>query len=106
MLSKYQKQIDDSVQKFAVPYWSPLSNLAHLIEEVGEVSRMLNAEFGDKPMKPTDNPDTLAEEIADVIYSALCLANSQGIDMDEPMRLAIGKLETRDKDRFEKKAVV
>lgn len=102
-LRDYQKQIDDTVQPYAKPYWDPLSNLARLAEEVGEVSRILNAEFGDKPKKPAEEHEKLEDELADVLYTVLCIANSQNIVMDEPLQRAINKLLTRDKDRFEKK---
>ena len=102
-LKTYQQQIDQTVQNLEKPYWSPLSILARTIEEVGEVARILNHKFGDKPKKPTEEHEDLADEIADVIYSMLCLANSQGIELDEPMQKVIAKLQNRDKDRFAKK---
>jgi len=104
-LSDYQKQIDDNVQQFAKPYWHPLSQLARLSEEVGEVSRILNHKYGDKPKKPDEMHEDLADELADVMYTVLCMANSEGIQMDEPLQKAIDKLMTRDKDRFEKKSI-
>ena len=103
-LQYYQHKIDDSVQQYEKPYWAPLSILARLSEEVGEVARILNHQFGDKPKKLGEEHDDLADELADVMYAVLCLANSQGIDLDEAMERAIAKLETRDKDRFAKKA--
>ena len=103
-LRDYQKQIDDMLQQYEKPYWHPLSQLARMTEEVGEVSRILNHQFGDKPKKPTEEHDDLADELADVIYTALCLANSQGIELDEPMQRVIAKLETRDAGRFRKKS--
>ena len=103
-LQDYQQKIDDSVQPYAKPYWDPLSNLARLIEEVGEVARILNAKYGDKPAKPGEVHQDLADELADVLYAVMCLANSEGIELDAPMQRAIDKLLTRDKDRFEKKA--
>jgi NTP pyrophosphatase (non-canonical NTP hydrolase) len=102
-LQAYQQQIDDTVQPYAKPYWDPLSNLARLTEEVGEVARILNAQYGDKPKKPGEVHEELSEELADVIHTVLCIANSQNIVMDEPLQRAINKLLTRDKDRFEKK---
>lgn len=102
-LQDYQKQIDDTVQPYVKPYWDPLSNLARLIEEVGEVARILNAEYGDKPKKLAEQHEKLEDELADVLYTVLCIANSQSIVMDEPLKRAINKLLTRDKDRFEKK---
>jgi NTP pyrophosphatase (non-canonical NTP hydrolase) len=103
-LADYQKQVDDNVQQFAKPYWHPLSQLARLSEEVGEVARILNHKYGDKPKKPTEVHEDLADEIADVIYTMICLANSEHIDLDPALQKSIDKLMTRDKDRFEKKA--
>lgn len=102
-LQVYQDQIDEMLQAYVKPYWHPLSNLARLSEEVGEVARILNAQYGDKPKKPNEEHEELADELADVLYTVICLANSQGIQLDEPMQRAIAKLETRDKGRFEKK---
>ena len=103
-LKHYQQLIDDMVQQYEKPYWHPLSNLARLSEEVGEVARILNHQFGDKPKKPDETHEDLADELADVLYTVICLANSQGISLDEPMHRAIAKLETRDKGRFAKKS--
>lgn len=103
-LSEYQKQIDEQLQQYEKPYWHPLSNLARLAEEVGEVSRILNHQYGDKPKKSGEQHEDLGDELADVIYTVICIANSQGIDLQVPMQKAIAKLETRDKDRFKRKA--
>ncbi len=102
-LQVYQQQIDETVQQYAKPYWHPLSQLARVTEEVGEVARILNAKYGDKPAKPGEVHDDLGDELADVIYGILCIANNEGIDMDESMKRAINKLVVRDKDRFERK---
>jgi NTP pyrophosphatase (non-canonical NTP hydrolase) len=102
-LQKYQKQIDDMLQNYEKPYWSPLSILARLTEETGEVARIINHRFGDKPKKPTEEHEDLADELADVLYTVICMANSQGIKLDEPLERAIAKLETRDVGRFKKK---
>ncbi len=102
-LQSYQKQIDDMLQAYEKPYWHPLSQLARLIEEVGEVSRILNHQYGDKPKKAIETHEPLEDELADVLYTVLCLANSQGIGLDQAMQRAIAKLETRDAGRFQKK---
>ncbi len=102
-LSDYQRQIDDSVRPYEKPYWHPLSQLARTTEEVGEVARILNHLYGDKPKKPTEQHEDLGEELADVIYTILCIANNLKIDLDEPINKVIDKLESRDKDRFKKK---
>ena len=104
LLAQYQKRIDDMLQEYEKPYWHPLSQLARLIEEVGEVSRILNHQFGDKPKKPNEEHEKLEDELADVLYTVLCLANSQGLQLDEPLNKAIAKLEIRDSGRFAKKS--
>ena len=91
------------LQQYEKPYWSPLSILTRMAEEVGEVARIVNHKFGDKPKKATEEHEDLGDELADVIYAVICMANSQGIKLDEHLERAIAKLETRDKDRFVKK---
>jgi len=104
MLEIYQKRIDTILKQYEKPYWDPLSQLARLAEEVGEVGRILNHRFGDKPKKPTEAPDDLEEELADVLYTVICLANSQNINLDKALERAIHKMEVRDRDRFTKKS--
>lgn len=102
-LSALQKQIDEILQDYEKPYWHPLSNVARLSEEVGEVARIVNHMYGDKPKKTTESPDDLEDELADVLWTIICLANQEGIDLDRGMQRAIDKLLIRDKDRFKKK---
>ena len=102
-ISEYQKHVDEILQQYKKPYWEPLSQLARLTEEVGEVSRILNHAYGDKPKKDTEEHEDLADELADVVYTAVVLANSQGIDLQEPLMKALEKLQVRDAGRFEKK---
>lgn len=102
-LVDYQKRLDDQLQQYEKPYWQPLSILARLTEEVGEVARILNHDFGDKPKKPDEEHEPLGGELADVIHACLCLANSQGIELDPYLEKALAKLETRDEGRFAKK---
>lgn len=102
-LSDLQKKIDAILQGYEKPYWEPLSNVARLVEEVGEVARIVNHQYGDKPKKQNENPDDLEDELADVLWTVICLANSQGIDLDKGIERAINKLVVRDKDRFKKK---
>lgn len=98
-LKKYQDHID-TVSKGQGGYWHPLSILARITEEVGEVARLLNHLYGDKPKKKTEAKQELDEEIADVMYALICLANREKIDLDKAMRKVILKAETRDKNRF------
>lgn len=104
-LRDYQQQVDAALQPLAKPYWDPLSQLARLTEEVGELARILNHLYGDKPKKPSDELSEMADEIADIIFCVLALANSQGItNLDEAMKRAISKLDERDRDRYARKA--
>lgn len=102
-LQAYQTQIDEMLQQYEKPYWAPLSIMARLTEEVGEVARIVNHLHGDKPKKTSETEQDLADELADVLYTVICMANSQGIKLDEPLQKAIAKLETRDEGRFKMK---
>ena len=77
--------------------------MASLVEEVGEVARELNHQFGPKKKKATEDKEDLEEELGDVIYTVVCLANSLGLDLDRAMKKVMKKINTRDKDRWEKK---
>jgi NTP pyrophosphatase (non-canonical NTP hydrolase) len=103
-LQKYQEEIDTELQQYEKPYWHPLSQLARIIEEVGETARILNDKHGDKPKKASDGELDLEEELGDILYSICCLANTEGINLDAALRRAMGKLSTRDAGRFKKKA--
>jgi len=100
---KIQKEVDEWVGQYKLGYFKPLENLARLTEEVGEVARELNHKFGPKKKKETEAKGDLEEEVADVIYTVVCLANSLGIDLDRAWNKVMKKLYTRDKDRWEKK---
>lgn len=67
------------------------------------MARILNHQYGDKPKKPDEEHNELADELADIIYAVICLANSQHIELDRAMQKSIKKLSTRDKDRFKLK---
>ena len=102
-LADYQKQVDDSLQPLAKPYWDPLSQLARIVEEVGETARILNHKYGDKPKKPGEIHEELADELADIIHAIICLANGENIELDPAMEKAIAKISTRDMNRFARK---
>ncbi len=102
-LTNLQKQIDDILQGYQKPYWEPLSMVARLTEEVGEVARVVNHRYGDKPKKPGEDEDDLEGELADVLWTIICLANREGVSLERGMDKAVQKLLVRDKDRFDKK---
>lgn len=102
-MKKHQKAIDDWVQGYAEPYWPPLSIFARIAEEVGEVGRILNHMYGSKPKKASEEKQELGEEIADVMFALICLANQHGIDLDTEIEKVIEKSKIRDDKRFIKK---
>jgi NTP pyrophosphatase (non-canonical NTP hydrolase) len=102
-LKQNQKEVDDWIGQYKLGYFKPLEILARLTEEVGEVARELNHMFGPKKKKPGEVEAHLEEELADVIYTVVCLANSQKIDLDKAWKRMMAKYNFRDKDRWEKK---
>lgn len=102
-LQKYQQDVDVWASQFETPYWKPLEMMARLSEETGEVARELNHQFGPKKKKSNEQEGQLGEEIADVLFTLLCLANSQKIDLDESFQKVLDKCYGRDNNRFEKK---
>jgi len=99
-LREAQQAVDAWISQFREGYWPPLSNLARLIEEVGELARELNHRFGHKPKKPGEPEQPLDLEIADCLFVLIALANEQGIDLDDAFRRVLEKYRTRDARRW------
>ncbi|MBU0999703.1 nucleotide pyrophosphohydrolase [Patescibacteria group bacterium] len=95
-----QKEIDKVFKKNGFTYFHPLSQFARLVEETGELARILNHLYGDKPKKDSEKKQNLQEEMGDVLFTLLCLANSTGIDLDKGFEKSIKKLLSRDKTRY------
>ncbi|MFP3948307.1 MAG: nucleotide pyrophosphohydrolase [Longimicrobiales bacterium] len=98
-----QRRVDEWIGRFEEGYWPPLANLARLVEEVGELARLLNHEFGPKTKKSEEARQELAEELADVLFVIMALANEQGIDLDEAFEGVLEKYRRRDSDRWTRK---
>jgi NTP pyrophosphatase (non-canonical NTP hydrolase) len=95
-----QARVDAWISQFEEGYWPPLTNLARLIEEVGELAREMNHRFGHK-IKKDDEPDQdLAIELADVLFVLLVIANEQEIELDVALERVLEKYRTRDADRW------
>lgn len=90
-LSKLQKQVDDWIKTHGVRYFNELTNMAQLTEEVGEVARIIARRYGEQSEKPSDKEKNLGEELSDVLFVVLCLANQTGVDLqaafDKKMQL-------------------
>lgn len=102
-LKKIQDDVDNWVSQYKEGYWKPHEIYARLGEEVGEVGREINHLFRPKKKKSGEYRRELGEEIADVLFTLCCLANSQKIDLDDAWKKVIAKYNSRDKDRYEKK---
>ena len=85
-IAEYQKIVDDWIQDVGVRYYSELTNLAELMEEVGEVARIISREYGDQSFKESDKNYELADELSDVFFVLVCLANQTGIDLSEAIK--------------------
>ena len=99
-LSEMQRAVDDWISQWEEGYFSELSNLARLTEEVGELARLINNLHGDKKPKEDESPDDLAEEFGDVLFVLITLANSLEVDLDYALADVLDKYDIRDADRF------
>jgi len=99
-LREAQERVDAWISQFEEGYWPPLTNLARLIEEVGELAREMNHRFGHKHKKQDEPPQELALELADVLFVLLVIANEQGIDLDRALQNVLEKYRRRDGDRW------
>lgn len=104
-LKKIQEDVDHWTGQFEPQYWPPHEILARMVEEVGELAREINHAYGTKKKKDGEQESRMSSEIIDIIFTATCMANSHGIDLDEAWeRMKREKLYTRDKERFSKRA--
>ncbi len=99
-LKEAQARVDAWISRFEEGYWPPLTNLARLMEEVGELAREMNHRFGHKTKKPEEPDQDLAMELADILFVLIAIANEQGIDLDEAFRRVLDKYEARDASRW------
>ncbi len=97
-LSEAQKMVDNWIKTYGVRYFSELTNMAILTEEVGELARVIARKYGDQSFKKGENSQ-LGDEMADVLWVLLCLANQTGVDLTEELRKNFDKKTQRDKTR-------
>ena len=98
-----QARVDGWIAQFEEGYFEPLTNLARLTEEVGELARELNHRYGQKTKKPDEPEGDLPLELADILFVVICLANREGIDLDQAFDRMMQKVEGRDRDRWTRK---
>ena len=99
-----QTAVDQWVSQFEQGYFPPLVNVARLAEEVGELAREVNHEFGPKKKKADEPAGSVAMELADILFVVICLANSQQIDLDDAFAQMLAKVTSRDAARWTRKA--
>ena len=102
-LTGAQQRVDTWITQFEEGYFDPLTNLARLAEEVGELAREVNHRFGKKTKKPEEPEGDLAMEMADIMFVLICMANREGIDLQEAFDRMMEKVEARDEKRWTKK---
>lgn len=98
-LKNAQKEVDKWIKEHGVRYFNELTNMAQLTEEVGEVARIIARRYGEQSEKESDKDKDLGEELADVVFVVLCLANQTGIDLQESFTKKMLKKTKRDHDR-------
>jgi len=96
-----QKQVDDWIKNHGVRYFNELTNMAQLTEEVGEVARIIARRYGEQSEKASDKNKDLGEELADVLFVVLCLANQTGIDLQDAFEKKLDLKTKRDHDRHQ-----
>ncbi|TGA97070.1 nucleotide pyrophosphohydrolase [Sporolactobacillus shoreae] len=102
-MEKMQKDVDDYIGQFKEGYFSPLALTARLTEELGELAREINHYYGEKKKKSTESAKTVEEEMGDLLFVVICMANSLHIDLGSALDRVLDKFSTRDKDRWTKK---
>jgi len=100
-LQEAQQNIDQWIKSTGVRYFSELTNMAILTEEVGEVARLMSRMYGDQSFKETDKDKSLSDELADVLWVLICIANQTGVDLTQAMQRNFEKKNTRDGQRHQ-----
>ncbi len=99
MLDSLQRRVDEWIRRHGVRYFDELTNLAILMEEVGEVARIMARRYGEQSEKPSDRDKDLGDELADVLFVLTCIANQTGINLSEAFERNLQKKTRRDGER-------
>ena len=98
-ISAYQKEVDQWIKDHGVRYFNELTNTALLMEEVGELARIMARKYGEQSFKNAEEEKNLGDEMADVLFVLTCLANQTGVNLEEAIQRNMEKKTSRDKDR-------
>jgi NTP pyrophosphatase (non-canonical NTP hydrolase) len=96
-----QQEVDQWIKTIGVRYFSELTNMAILTEEVGELARIMARKYGDQSFKKNESSDQLGDELADVLWVLICIANQTGVDLTDAFKKNMEKKTLRDKDRHQ-----
>lgn len=100
-LQEAQQKVDEWIKTTGVRYFNELTNMAILTEEVGEVARLMSRTYGEQSFKESDTEKVLGDELADVLWVLICIANQTGVDLTEALQKNFEKKSLRDKDRHQ-----
>lgn len=100
-IQEAQHQVDDWIKTTGVRYFNELTNMAILTEEVGEVARLMSRKYGEQSFKESDRQKELSDELADVLWVLICIANQTGVNLTEALQKNFEKKNIRDKDRHQ-----
>ena len=98
-LNEAQTNVDNWIKKYGVRYFNELTNMAILTEEVGELARIISRSYGEQSFKENDLKNNISDELADVLWVLICIANQTGVDLEEAFIKNIDKKTTRDTTR-------
>lgn len=98
-ITEAQKTVDDWIRTYGVRYFNELTNTAVLMEEVGEVARIMARRYGEQSEKESDKNKSLSDELADVLFVLICIANQTNVDLDEALKKNLEKKTSRDANR-------
>lgn len=98
-IEEAQQTVDNWIKTTGVRYFNELTNMAMLTEEVGEVARIIARQYGEQSFKPSDKDKNLADELADVLFVVICLANQTGVNLTEALQKNLDKKTIRDAER-------
>jgi NTP pyrophosphatase (non-canonical NTP hydrolase) len=99
-MRELQNEVDTYISQFKEGYFSPLAMVARLTEELGELAREINHYYGEKPKKTDEEQKTIEEELGDLLFVTICMANSLNIDLENAHDSVMNKFNTRDKNRW------
>jgi NTP pyrophosphatase (non-canonical NTP hydrolase) len=98
-IEEAQKTVDNWIKENGIRYFNELTNMAILTEEVGEVARLIARQYGEQSFKQSDEGKQLGDELADVLFVLICLANQTGVDLTQALQANLQKKTARDRDR-------